>query len=314
MRESPAVKLIQLLRTAGADVSYHDPHVPTFDGMSSAPLEPEEYDCVVDRHRPLRRSTTATSSSDAKIIVDFRNATGPRRARCWKRDAIRRASARSGLGYWGKNLARNFDDARRSPLALRRDPEAPRPVRRALSRTRARPVLRGAARRRRARRRRDRDTRPDALRAREAGARGRQARLRREAAGDARRRDGRARRALRRPRPRPDAGPSAALPPRREQGEGARRRRGLGDVLCIYGNRAEPRHDPQGRERPLVARRARPLGDPPPRSARTREFWARGNAFLSRGSRTSSSASCASRAARSPTCTSPGSTRTRCAS
>jgi UDP-N-acetyl-D-glucosamine dehydrogenase len=31
MRESPAVKLLQLLRNAGADVSYHDPHVPSFD-------------------------------------------------------------------------------------------------------------------------------------------------------------------------------------------------------------------------------------------------------------------------------------------
>src|SRR4029077_20542613 len=30
MRESPAVKLISLLHNAGADMSYHDPHVPTF--------------------------------------------------------------------------------------------------------------------------------------------------------------------------------------------------------------------------------------------------------------------------------------------
>src|SRR5213078_18497 len=38
MRESPAEKLIHLLKTAGADVSYHDPFVPEFDGMSSAAL------------------------------------------------------------------------------------------------------------------------------------------------------------------------------------------------------------------------------------------------------------------------------------
>ena len=31
MRESPAVKLIELLQNAGADVSYHDPHVPEFE-------------------------------------------------------------------------------------------------------------------------------------------------------------------------------------------------------------------------------------------------------------------------------------------
>src|SRR6476619_800238 len=46
MRETPAEKLIDLLRNAGADVSYHDPFVPEFDGMTSVPLEPQDYDCV----------------------------------------------------------------------------------------------------------------------------------------------------------------------------------------------------------------------------------------------------------------------------
>ncbi|HEY4348637.1 MAG TPA: nucleotide sugar dehydrogenase, partial [Gaiellaceae bacterium] len=46
MRETPAEKLIELLKTAGANVSYHDPHVPEFDEMTSAALEPESYDCV----------------------------------------------------------------------------------------------------------------------------------------------------------------------------------------------------------------------------------------------------------------------------
>ena len=74
VRETPAEKLIQLLRTPGADVAYHDPHVPEFDGMSSVPLEPEAYDCVA--------IVTAHSSVDyadlvrrAKVVVDFRNAT-----------------------------------------------------------------------------------------------------------------------------------------------------------------------------------------------------------------------------------------------
>jgi len=73
-RESPAEKLLQLLRNAGAEVAYHDPHVPEFDGLSSSPLEPEGYDCVV--------IVTAHSAIDygelvrrAKIVVDFRNAT-----------------------------------------------------------------------------------------------------------------------------------------------------------------------------------------------------------------------------------------------
>jgi len=74
VRESPAEKLIELLRTAGAEIAYHDPHVPEFDGLRSVPLEPEQYDCVA--------IVTAHSSIDygdvvrrGKVIVDFRNAT-----------------------------------------------------------------------------------------------------------------------------------------------------------------------------------------------------------------------------------------------
>jgi UDP-N-acetyl-D-glucosamine dehydrogenase len=75
VRESPALKLMELLRAAGADVAYHDPHVPTLDGEGSVALEPGSYDCVV--------IVTAHSSVDydrlvdeAKIVVDLRNATG----------------------------------------------------------------------------------------------------------------------------------------------------------------------------------------------------------------------------------------------
>jgi UDP-N-acetyl-D-glucosamine dehydrogenase len=77
VRESPALKLIGLLRRAGADVSYHDPHVPSLPelGLDSAPLDPAAYDCVT--------ILTAHSSIDyadvverAHLVVDFRNATG----------------------------------------------------------------------------------------------------------------------------------------------------------------------------------------------------------------------------------------------
>jgi UDP-N-acetyl-D-glucosamine dehydrogenase len=75
LRESPALKLIELLEKAGAEVSYHDPHVPEFNGKRSNALDPAEYDCVV--------IVTAHSSIDydavvenANIVVDFRNATG----------------------------------------------------------------------------------------------------------------------------------------------------------------------------------------------------------------------------------------------
>ena len=79
MRESPAVKLIELLRKAGADVSYHDPHVPSFteDGMtlSSVPLVPGDYHAVViaTAHSGI---DYAQLVDDAALVVDLRNATG----------------------------------------------------------------------------------------------------------------------------------------------------------------------------------------------------------------------------------------------
>ena len=76
-RESPALKLIELLTHAGAEVAYHDPHVPELPtyGLSSQPLDPAAYDCV----------TIVTAHSDvdyerlveqASLVVDLRNATG----------------------------------------------------------------------------------------------------------------------------------------------------------------------------------------------------------------------------------------------
>jgi UDP-N-acetyl-D-glucosamine dehydrogenase len=74
-RESPAVKLIELLRNAGADVSYHDPHVPALNGMRSAALDPAAYDCVaiVTAHSGIDYDRLV---EEAKLVVDFRNATG----------------------------------------------------------------------------------------------------------------------------------------------------------------------------------------------------------------------------------------------
>ncbi len=84
IRESPALKIAELLRGGGADVAYHDPFVPELraHGLSSVPLEPAEYDCVV--------IATAHSGIDyeklvdeAKLVVDFRNAT-QRSAKVWR--------------------------------------------------------------------------------------------------------------------------------------------------------------------------------------------------------------------------------------
>ena len=76
-RESPAVKLIELLRNAGAEIAYHDPFVPELDdvGLRSVELDPSAHDCVV--------IVTAHSQIDyadlvekAHVVVDLRNATG----------------------------------------------------------------------------------------------------------------------------------------------------------------------------------------------------------------------------------------------
>jgi UDP-N-acetyl-D-glucosamine dehydrogenase len=89
-RESPAVKLIGLLANAGAEVAYHDPHVPSFveNGitMSSSPLEPAAYDCVVvvTNHSGIDYDRLV---EEALLVVDLRNATGrdgARSEKVWK--------------------------------------------------------------------------------------------------------------------------------------------------------------------------------------------------------------------------------------
>ena len=67
LRESPSLKLLQLLREAGAEVSYHDPYVPDLPqwGLYSIGLTEEalrEKDCVV--------VVTNHSSMDLRLVVD----------------------------------------------------------------------------------------------------------------------------------------------------------------------------------------------------------------------------------------------------
>jgi UDP-N-acetyl-D-glucosamine dehydrogenase len=75
VRESPAEKIIELLRKGGADVAYHDPHVAEFDGMKSVDYAPEAYDAVVivTAHRAIDYDDLVER---AQVVVDFRNATG----------------------------------------------------------------------------------------------------------------------------------------------------------------------------------------------------------------------------------------------
>jgi UDP-N-acetyl-D-glucosamine dehydrogenase len=88
MRESPALKLIELLQAAGTTVSYHDPHVPELGGygLSSVPLEPAEFDAIaiVTDHDGIDYEALVDRGP---VIVDFRNATGEKGRRSdkvWK--------------------------------------------------------------------------------------------------------------------------------------------------------------------------------------------------------------------------------------
>jgi UDP-N-acetyl-D-glucosamine dehydrogenase len=90
VRESPALKLIGLLRDEGAEVTYHDPHVPELPehGLSSQDLDGSlaNADCVaiVTAHSGIDYERLAESS---RLVVDFRNATGHNgsaNGRVWK--------------------------------------------------------------------------------------------------------------------------------------------------------------------------------------------------------------------------------------
>jgi UDP-N-acetyl-D-glucosamine dehydrogenase len=98
MRESPAIKVIQLLRQQGALVSYHDPFVPELPGLfpesaelptvglQSVELKPEDYACVaiVTDHSSIDYEDVVAR---AQLVVDFRNATkaqAPREGKVWK--------------------------------------------------------------------------------------------------------------------------------------------------------------------------------------------------------------------------------------
>ncbi len=77
-RESPALKIISLLADLGADVSYHDPHVPVLAdfGLSSTPLEEALPDAdlalIVTAHPGVDHDLVARR---ARLVVDLRGVT-----------------------------------------------------------------------------------------------------------------------------------------------------------------------------------------------------------------------------------------------
>lgn len=83
MRESPAAEVIELLLQHGAEVSYHDPHVPTFPpmrryriGLKSQPLTPESVAAadavlIITDHSAVDYGLIARH---ARLVIDTRNA------------------------------------------------------------------------------------------------------------------------------------------------------------------------------------------------------------------------------------------------
>jgi UDP-N-acetyl-D-glucosamine dehydrogenase len=77
-RESPALKILKGLRELGADVTYHDPHVPDLPelGLSSEPLavalETADLTAIVTAHPELDFREVVSA---APLVVDFRGVT-----------------------------------------------------------------------------------------------------------------------------------------------------------------------------------------------------------------------------------------------
>ena len=85
MRESPALKLIELLQTAGADVSYHDPAraraARSRTSLGAARAGSFDAIVIVTDHSAIDYEALV---DERTVIVDFRNATGDRADRASK--------------------------------------------------------------------------------------------------------------------------------------------------------------------------------------------------------------------------------------
>jgi len=77
-RQSPALKILKLLGEGGADLVYHDPHVPALSeaGLRSTPLDEalEQADLVVivTAHKEVDYRRVVEDSS---LVLDFRGVT-----------------------------------------------------------------------------------------------------------------------------------------------------------------------------------------------------------------------------------------------
>jgi UDP-N-acetyl-D-glucosamine dehydrogenase len=78
LREAPALKIIRLLRDLGADIAYHDPHVPELSefGLKSVDLSAElpaaDIACIITAHPEVDHERVVR---EAQLVLDFRGVT-----------------------------------------------------------------------------------------------------------------------------------------------------------------------------------------------------------------------------------------------
>jgi UDP-N-acetyl-D-glucosamine dehydrogenase len=82
-RESPSAEIIELLRDKGAEVTYHDPHIPSYPSMrkyridlksvelNEANLKASDCVLILTDHDAVDYANLA---KNAKLVVDTRNA------------------------------------------------------------------------------------------------------------------------------------------------------------------------------------------------------------------------------------------------
>jgi UDP-N-acetyl-D-glucosamine dehydrogenase len=74
LRESPALRIMRLLREQGAELSYHDDYIPELSDFGPRSEWPDEADCVVivTAHPDLDVDRLVR---EAPLVVDFRGVT-----------------------------------------------------------------------------------------------------------------------------------------------------------------------------------------------------------------------------------------------
>ena len=121
MRESPALKLIELLQAAGAEISYHDPHVPELPELRPlvGPARAGALRLHRDRHRPRGhrlRGARRRRRRDRRLPQRDRREGPPQRQGL---EAVSRARRPGGPRLLGPEPGAELRHPRRPRVALR---------------------------------------------------------------------------------------------------------------------------------------------------------------------------------------------------